>query len=111
MYALSDREFDKKAKLRSIPARFGVRKSLWISVALHVLTAVTLVMAGLAAHLGAPYFIGVAAIAGILAWEHSIVKPTDLSRLDMAFFSLNGYVSMAFLLATLADVLRAMYWS
>lgn len=111
LYALSDREFDKKAKLRSIPARFGVRKSLWISGALHVLTAVALVMAGLAAHLGAPYFIGVAAIAGILAWEHSIVKPTDLSRLDMAFFSLNGYISMAFLLATLADVLRAMYRS
>jgi 4-hydroxybenzoate polyprenyltransferase len=110
LYALSDRQFDREAKLRSIPARFGVHKSIWISGALHVLTAVALTMTGLSAHLGAPYFIGVAAIACILAWEHSIVKPTDLSRLDMAFFSLNGYVSMAFLVATLADVFRAMYF-
>jgi len=110
LYALSDREFDRQAKLRSIPARFGVLKSLWISGTLHVLTAVALVMAGHSAHLGAPYFLGVAAIAGILVWEHSIVKPTDLSRLDMAFFSLNGYVSMAFLVATLADVLRTLYF-
>lgn len=110
LYALSDREFDRQAKLRSIPARFGVLKSLWISGILHLLTAVALVMAGHSAHLGAPYFLGVAAIAGILVWEHSIVKPTDLSRLDMAFFSLNGYVSMAFLVATLADVLRTLYF-
>lgn len=104
LYALSDREFDRQAKLRSIPARFGVVKSLWISGLLHVATAAALVMTGISAHLGWAYFAGIAAIASILVWEHSIVKPKDLSRLDLAFFGLNGYVSMAFLLATLVDL-------
>lgn len=104
LYALSDRQFDRDAKLRSIPARFGVLRSLWISGVLHVFTVVTLVMTGVAAHLGFTYFVGLTAIAGILVWEHSIVKPTDLSRLNMAFFALNGYVSLAFLMATLADM-------
>ncbi|MDX2019371.1 MAG: UbiA-like polyprenyltransferase [Deltaproteobacteria bacterium] len=109
LYALSDREFDQHAKLRSIPARFGVVKSLWISGLLHVATAAALLMTGVTARLGLAYFTGVAVIVAILIWEHSIVKPKDLSRLNMAFFGLNGYVSMAFLLATLVDVgLR--YW-
>jgi 4-hydroxybenzoate polyprenyltransferase len=58
-----------------------------------------------AAGLGFVYLAGVAVIAAILVWEHAIVRPSDLSRLDMAFFNLNGYVSVAFFVATLADVL------
>ena len=63
-----------------------------------------LLMTGLSAGMGVYYFVGTAFIGGILLWEHSIVRPGDLSRLNMAFFTLNGYVSMAFLAATLADI-------
>lgn len=104
LYALADREFDAAARLHSIPARFGVGRSLIISAALHAVTVAALVATGRSADLGGIYFAGVAVIAAILIWEHSLVKPRDLSRLNMAFFSLNGYVSVAFLLATLADL-------
>ncbi len=57
------------------------------------------------AHLGAPYLVGVAVVAALLVYEHAILRPTDLSRLDAAFFTLNGYVSVVFFVATLADVL------
>lgn len=104
LYALADREFDSEAKLHSIPARFGVSRSLIISGVLHVITVGALLQTGFTANLGTIYFAGVAVIAAILVWEHSLVRPNDLSRLNMAFFSLNGYVSVAFLLATLADL-------
>lgn len=107
LYALSDLEFDRQAGLRSIPARFGVVGALWLSATLHVLAIAGLVLVGLSAGLGPIYFAGVALIGGILVWEHAIVRPGDLSRLDVAFFTLNGYVSMAFLLATLLDLVLA----
>jgi 4-hydroxybenzoate polyprenyltransferase len=105
LYALADLDFDRKARLHSIPARFGIRAALWISAALHALAATALVLTGLAAALGPIYFVGVALITAILVWEHTLVRPTDLSRLDMAFFTLNGYVSVAFLVAVLGDLL------
>jgi len=105
LYALADRDFDRATGLHSIPARFGLRGALAASAALHLVTVAALVGLGLTAGLGAVYLIGVAAIAGILLWEHLIVRPDDLSRLDMAFFNLNGYVSVAFLAAVLLDVL------
>jgi len=105
LYALADRDFDRSAGLHSIPARFGVRGALVASAALHLVTVVALVMLARAGGLGVIYLVGVALIAGILVWEHAIVRPNDLSRLDMAFFNLNGYVSVAFFVATLADVL------
>jgi 4-hydroxybenzoate polyprenyltransferase len=104
LYALADRDFDRTAGLHSIPARFGVRGALAASALLHVITLAALAMLARAGGLGAVYLAGVALIAGILVWEHAIVRPGDLSRLDMAFFNLNGYVSVAFLVATVADV-------
>lgn len=104
LYSLADRGFDESAQLRSIPVRFGVKGALWISGGLHVVTLVALVFTGLSGGLQAIYFAGLAVIAGILVWEHSILRPSDLSRLDMAFFNLNGYVSVAFLVATLTDL-------
>jgi 4-hydroxybenzoate polyprenyltransferase len=104
LYALSDREFDRKAGIYSIPARFGVPAALAISAALHFGTAVALIAVGHSAGLGAIYYLGVAAVLAILIYEHAIVRPTDLSRVDVAFFNLNGYVSMVYLLATLAQV-------
>jgi len=105
LYALADRDFDRSAGLHSIPARFGVRGALVASGLLHVVTVVAMVMLAGAGGLGIIYFIGVAVIAAILIWEHAIVRPGDLSRLNMAFFNLNGYVSVAFFVATLADVI------
>jgi 4-hydroxybenzoate polyprenyltransferase len=105
LYALADRDFDRTAGLHSIPARFGVGGALAVSGALHVVTVGALLMLARAGGLGPVYLVGVGLIAAILVWEHAIVRPTDLSRLDMAFFNLNGYVSVVFFLATLADVL------
>jgi 4-hydroxybenzoate polyprenyltransferase len=105
LYALSDRDFDRKAGLHSIPARFGVGPALAISGLLHAVTVGALVALAPAAHLGAPYLAGVAVTVALLVYEHAIVRPSDLSRLNVAFFTLNGYVSVVFFLATLADVL------
>ncbi len=105
LYAIADAEFDRKSGLHSIPARFGVVRSLQISGALHGITSGTLIAVAFSAHLGVPYLIGLAVVIGLLIWEHAIVTPDDLSRLDLAFFNLNGYVSVVFFLATLADVM------
>jgi 4-hydroxybenzoate polyprenyltransferase len=104
LYALSDREFDRSAGIFSIPARFGVLPALVVSALLHLGTLLALVAAGTSAGLGTIYFIGVAIVLAIFVYEHAIVRPTDLSRLDVAFFNLNGYVSLVYLLATLAEV-------
>jgi 4-hydroxybenzoate polyprenyltransferase len=104
-YALADRDFDRTAGIRSIPARFGVPASLAISAVAHLVTIVALIAAGHAAGLGSIYLVGVAAVAAILIYEHAIVRPSDLSRVDVAFFNLNGYVSLVYFAATLAQVL------
>lgn len=104
-YALADRDFDRREGIHSIPARFGVRAALVISAALHVGTVVALLAAGRAAGVGIIYYLGVAAVLGILAYEHGIVRPSNLSRVDVAFFNLNGYVSVVYFAATLAQVL------
>jgi 4-hydroxybenzoate polyprenyltransferase len=105
LYALADRDFDRGAGLHSIPARFGVAGALGISAALHAVTLAALVVLAPVAHLGLPYGTGVAIVAALLVYEHAIVRPSDLTRLDAAFFTLNGYVSVVFFAATLADVL------
>jgi 4-hydroxybenzoate polyprenyltransferase len=105
LYALADRDFDRTAGLHSIPARFGVPGALVISGLLHAVTLAALALLLPVAHLGLPYFLGVVVVAGLLVYEHAIVRPNDLSRLDAAFFTLNGYVSVVFFAATLADVL------
>jgi 4-hydroxybenzoate polyprenyltransferase len=105
LYALADRDFDRGAGLHSIPARFGVTGALVLSALLHLVTVGALVALAPAAHLGAPYLVGVAVVVALLAYEHAIVRPSDLSRLGVAFFNLNGYVSVAFFVATLVDTL------
>jgi 4-hydroxybenzoate polyprenyltransferase len=105
LYALADRDFDRGAGLHSIPARFGVTGALVLSALLHLVTVSALLALASIAHLGAPYLVGVAVVIALLAYEHAIVRPGDLSRLDVAFFNLNGYVSVAFFVATLIDTL------
>jgi 4-hydroxybenzoate polyprenyltransferase len=105
LYALADRDFDRAAGLRSIPARLGVKGALVVSALLHAVTAAVLFALAPAAGLGVPYLAGVAVVTALLVYEHAIVRPSDLSRLDIAFFNLNGWVSVAFFVATLVDVL------
>lgn len=97
LYACQDAEFDRSAGLSSIPSRFGLAGAMRISTALHVGTVALLAALPQFAPLHAVYYLGVALIAGVLAWEHAIVRPDDLSRLDKAFFDLNGYISLVFL--------------
>jgi 4-hydroxybenzoate polyprenyltransferase len=105
LYALSDREFDRASGLHSIPALLGVKGALVASAALHAVTVGALALLLPVAGLGIVYGLGVAVVAGLLLWEHWIVRPHDLSRLGIAFFNLNGYVSVAYLVAVVADVL------
>jgi 4-hydroxybenzoate polyprenyltransferase len=103
LYALQDAGFDKGAGLYSIPARLGIPGALWVSGLLHVATLLCLVGVGTQLGRGPAYFAGCALIGVILGYEHAIVKPSDLSRIDKAFFDLNGYVSVGFLACVLAD--------
>ena len=105
LYALADRDFDRTAGLHSIPALFGVTGALVLSAVLHLVTVGALLALAFVAGLGTPYLVGVAVVIALLAYEHAIVRPSDLSRLDVAFFNLNGYVSVAFFIATLVDTL------
>ena len=105
LYALADRDFDQKAGIHSIPVRFGVPAALLISALLHAASVAALLAAGQAAGLGWIYLVGMAVVIAMLVWEHAILRPSDLSRLDVAFFNLNGYVSVIYFVATLTDVL------
>jgi 4-hydroxybenzoate polyprenyltransferase len=103
LYSLQDEGFDRAAGLRSIPVRFGVVGALVVSALLHVVTAGCLLAVGLSLGRGPAYFAGVAIVAALLVYEHSLVKPGDLSKINKAFFDLNGYVSVGFLACTLLD--------
>lgn len=102
-YALQDEHFDRAAGLRSAVVRLGAAGSITFAKVLHGVAILALVGFGLGARLGWPYFLGVGIGAGIIAWEHQLVKPGDLSRLDAAFFTANGLVSIVVFLGALAD--------
>jgi len=104
IYACQDYEFDKKEKIYSIPANFGLRTALTVSAFLHILTMIFLVLAGLNLHLGIWYWSGLALNGILLIYEHSIISPKDLSRINQAFFTVNGYVSVVLFVCTLLDV-------
>lgn len=107
LYALQDEAFDKKHGLRSLPELLGRAKALAVSRACHVGAVVLLTVGGVAAGAGGAYFLGVIAAAGLLAYEQSLVRVDDLSRINLAFFTLNGYVSIGVFAFALVDfVLR-----
>ncbi len=103
IYALQDVDFDRKEKLHSIPARFGVRNGLIISTFLHVFTVASLAAVGFTLGLGICYWFGVLLVAGMLTYEHSLIKPTDLSKINAAFFTVNGVVSILTFFVFLLD--------
>jgi 4-hydroxybenzoate polyprenyltransferase len=106
-YALLDVEIDRAQGLHSVVTRFGVRANFGAARGLHVTTVALLVAAGLGLPVGAWYWIGVAFVAALLAYEHSLVRPDDLRRLNMAFFTMNGVISVGFFCFVLADALAS----
>ncbi len=107
IYALQDEEFDKEYKLKSIPAWLGKAKALRVSELLHVLSAACVITAGLYGCFGWWYWIGVAVFVGMLVYQHSIVKPNDLSRVNLAFMTANGIASVVFAVFVIVDMLVA----
>ena len=105
LYALQDMEFDRTAGLHSIPQRFGVRTSLRISRAAHGVTMVLLLWIYHLLPVGPLYLAGVVVALGLILYEHSLVREDDLSKLNIAFFNMNGYISVTIFIFTLLDVL------
>ena len=105
LYALQDREFDRKSGLHSIPQRFGTPRSLWISRASHGVTMAALFWLYALLSLGWYYLAGVVIALCLIIYEHTLVREHDLSKLNMAFFNMNGYISVTIFLFTLLDVL------
>ena len=105
IYALQDIEFDRKARLFSLPSKLGVAPALRISTVFHGVTVILLTATAMIAGLGWIAYAGIAIVAGILYWEHRLVTPDDLSRINVAFFNLNGYVSILLLLTFAGDIL------
>lgn len=100
VYACQDVEFDKKYGVHSIPRRFGAEAAFWWYRAMHVLTAASLLALGIWMDLGVLYYVGWGIGTALLAYEQSLVKPHDLSKLQLAFFTINSYISMTLLLFT-----------
>ncbi len=105
IYACQDLDFDRAHGIHSMPQRFGVSAALYTSVAFHVLMVALLVAVIEVEHLGVLALAGTALVAGLLAYEHWLVRPSDLSRLNAAFFTINGYVSILFFITWGADLL------
>jgi 4-hydroxybenzoate polyprenyltransferase len=109
LYALQDLDFDVRAKLFSVPARFGVVGALWISGALHVLTLTFLALlpSTYPQGLGAAYWVGWAGCLLLIAYQHWVVRPGDLSRLNAAFFTANGALSVWLFATTALEILAS----
>ncbi len=105
IYACQDYEFDLSESLFSLPRRLGIAGALHVSQALHVLMLGCLLALVYSLHLGLLSLAGVGAVAALLFYEHSLVKPNDFSRVDAAFFTMNGYVSVLFFVFWAADIL------
>ena len=98
LYACQDMEFDKAAGLFSVPQKFGVSGALLIARAMHIVMVGLLVWLAWSFTLGWPAWIGIGVVAALLIYEHSLVKPNDLSKINAAFFTVNGYIGLLFLL-------------
>jgi 4-hydroxybenzoate polyprenyltransferase len=104
IYSLQDHEFDRQYGLHSIPVRFGIIRALQLSSFFHLCTLIFLALVGVTAGMGLIYWLGWLAVSVILFWEHRIVRPHDLSRINRAFFDFNAYVSIGYLLAIVGDL-------
>jgi 4-hydroxybenzoate polyprenyltransferase len=98
LYACQDVEFDKAAGLFSIPRKLGISRALEIARGMHVVMVILLAWLAWSFHLAWPAWAGIGVVAALLAYEHSLLKPNDLSKMNAAFFNVNGYISLLFLL-------------
>lgn len=106
IYSCQDVDHDRSQSLYSIPSRFGIERALQISFAAHLFMVVFLLLSFIfAPQLGTVYLVGVALAAALLLYEHSLVKPDDLTRVNKAFFNVNGVISVGLMLFTMADML------
>lgn len=105
IYACQDVEFDRAEGLYSLPRSLGIRAALFISAALHVVTLALLGIVARMEHLGGVALVGLLIVGALLAYEHAIVKPSDLSRVNAAFFTVNGYISVLFFVTWAVDLL------
>jgi 4-hydroxybenzoate polyprenyltransferase len=101
IYACQDVEFDRRHGLHSVPARFGIPAALTVARLCHLLTIAAFALLGWTMGLGLLFWLGVLVVAGLLVYEHSLVSPGDLSRLDVAFFNVNGYIAVILFLSVL----------
>lgn len=104
IYALQDEEFDKLNQLHSIPASLGKQKALMVSNVLHMLSAACVVIAGFYGGFGYLYWAGVIFFIALLSYQHLLVKPNDLSKVNMAFFTTNGIASVVFAIFVILDL-------
>ena len=104
IYALQDVEFDQAQQLYSIPATVGKTKALHVSEMLHILSAACVIAAGFYGHFHFMYWIGIAVFCGMLLYQHSIVKPNDLRRVNIAFMTANGIASVVFAVFVITDM-------
>jgi 4-hydroxybenzoate polyprenyltransferase len=105
IYACQDLEFDRAAALHSIPRRFGIAGALWISGMLHLIMMALLASLIWTEQLDGPSWVGLGLVALLLVYQHSLVKPSDLSRANTAFFTLNGWISVLLFLTTSIDLI------
>ncbi|HEX8203418.1 MAG TPA: UbiA-like polyprenyltransferase [Isosphaeraceae bacterium] len=105
IYACQDAAFDRAAGLHSLPARLGVPRALRLAAACHAAMAGALVALGLSYPMGAVYFVGVAVVAALLVYEHALVRPDDLTRVNVAFFQVNVGISLGLLVVGVVDLL------
>jgi 4-hydroxybenzoate polyprenyltransferase len=104
IYACQDVDFDRQEGLQSIPAKFGVDVALNLSSISHILTILLLIALGYVSGLVWPYWIGLIVVTCMLIWEHRLIHPEDLSRIDVAFFNINSYISITLFLAILGSL-------
>lgn len=104
IYSCQDAEYDRFAGLNSVPAHFGLESALVISSFCHVVTSIMFLMGGWAAGLGWPYYVVWAVVSGVLYWEHSIISADDMSRVNMAFFTMNGFISVLVFIGAVAGI-------
>ncbi len=105
IYALQDEDFDRSQKLHSIPAALGIRKALGVSTLLHIISAALVILAGLLASFTWIYWVGAAIFIGLLGYQHTLVKPNDLSKVNIAFMTTNGIGSIVFAIFTILSLI------
>jgi len=108
IYALQDKDFDNEQKLFSIPSIFGIKKAILFSNILHVFSALAVISAGVYGSFGVLYWIGVLIFITLLIYQHLLVKPNDLSKVNLAFFTLNGIASVVFAVFVIGEIVLSL---